>query len=155
MFGKGLLGALAALAVTMLVAATPASAGQAQLRGVQEFDEATGTGTMSGDLVGDWYTLTFDVIGAQPSGTIQAEGTELFVGCWDVSGDGSCAGDDVEGWLAFDFRYSASAGDTGRCRHPIVDAGGEFAGATGLLTFKDRVGPCGETVTTYSGHITL
>jgi len=149
------LGAAAAVAALLLVPAAPASAAQDQLRGSQVIDSQTGVATMSGDLVGDWYTLTFDLAGAQPSGTLQATGSELFVGCWDVDRDGACGGDDVVGWLAFDFHYSASAGGTGRCHHPVVGGGDGFAGATGQLTFKDRVGACGQVVTTYSGHIDL
>ena len=149
------LGAAAAVTALLLAPAVPATAAQGQLRGSQVIDPQTGVATMSGDLVGDWYTLAFDVTGAQPSGTVQATGNELFVGCWDVDLDGTCGGDDVVGWLAFDFRYSASAGGTGRCHHPVVGGGEGFVGATGQLTFKDRVGSCGQSFTTYSGHIDL
>jgi hypothetical protein len=52
---------------------------------------------MTGSLVGCWYTDTLVINPAQPngtpSGTIQATGTEHFVGCLDVDGDGTCAGD--------------------------------------------------------------
>ena len=40
----------------------------------------------------------------------------------------------------------------GRCQHPIVAGTDGFAGATGVLHFKD-VPPGG--IATYTGHITL
>jgi hypothetical protein len=147
---------LTALLVTAAAAWAPgqAWASNDQLRGTQQLvDEETGQYRMHGDLYGDWYTTAFTVTGAQPSGTFQAEGTETFIGCRDLDHSDSCGADEPTGWLDFTFKYSASASGNGRCHHPIVGSGGDFAGARGQLNFKDRTGSCGVVSTTYSGHL--
>ena len=141
-------------ALAALWAAQPASAQVVQLRGTQSTTDGI-VFTMTGDLVGDWYLVDDDGLRVRPSGTVQATGSELFVGCYDADGSGDCGGAEVQGWIAFDYQYSASASGNGRCHHPVVDAGDGFAGTSGQLTFKDRLGACGEVLTTYSGHLDL
>ena len=72
-----------------------------------------------------------------PSGTYIEQGSEVFVGCLNGTTCGT-----------FETTYTFSAkyvDDTfaeeihGRCHHPIVDGTGDFAGATGVLQFKDDV----------------
>ena len=55
------------------------------------------------------------------------------------------------------WRSTTSGRDThaGDCQHPVVDAGNGFAGTTGQLTMKDRLGACGTLRTTYSGHLAI
>ena len=156
-----LCGALSALVcVAALVAAAPASASTIQLSGVQTLtDPATGTFDMEGSLIGTWFTLGFEVVGAHPSGTLQATGTELFVGCLDLGADGACTAGDPSGTLGFEMKFSAKFVPPdfmvelhGRCQHPIVSGTDGFAGATGVIHFKD-IPPGG--VATYKGHISI
>ena len=150
---KRLAVALLATALTFGVAQT-AFAQNVQLRGTQELvSEADGHYLLRGDLYGDWYTTSFDVRGYHPSGTLQATGTETFVGCRDLDRNSRCDTGEPAGWLDFTFMYSSSASGNGRCHHPVVASGGDFAGATGQLNFKDRLGSCGAVYTTYTGHL--
>jgi len=156
-----LCGALSAIVcVAALVAAAPAGASTVQLSGVQTLtDPATGTFDMEGSLIGTWFTLGFEVVGAHPSGTLQATGTELFVGCLDLGADGACTAGDPSGTLGFEMKFTAKFVPPdfmvelhGRCQHPIVSGTDGFAGATGVIHFKD-IPPGG--VATYKGHISL
>jgi hypothetical protein len=152
--------------------AAPASAGTVQVAGVQSApvsfavcaNQTPGLPaySMAGGLIGCWYTDTIVTHAAQPlgtpSGTIQATGTEHFVGCLDRDGDGSCTGD-PHGTLTFTFQLSAKyhtvppfAEIHGRCQHPVVGGTGDFAGATGVITFKDDV-VTGTSL--YRGHVAL
>jgi hypothetical protein len=147
----------AAAAAVALVLVLPASAAPIQVSGEQTLiDEATQTYSMSGSLVGLWYTDSFDCH-AIPGGaetTWPCSGTEHFVGCLDTSGDGSCS-QEAEGMLEFAFTYTGTPVGNGRCHHVIVGSDGAFTGATGQLTFRDRLGECGIVTTTYMGHIDL
>ena len=154
-------GALSAVAcVLALAAAAPAGASTVQLSGVQTLtDPATGTFDMEGSLIGTWYTLSFEVTGVHPSGTLQATGTELFDGCLDLDADGACTTEDPSGTLSFEMKFSGKFVPPdflvelhGRCQHPIVSGTDDFAGATGVIHFKD-IPPGG--VATYNGHISL
>ena len=130
----------------------PASATVVQVRGVQTpVDDVHAA--MTGDLVGTWTLTDFRDLVVHPAGNLKASGAELFEGCLDVGGDGSCGPGDPAGWITFTFEFSTAVSGNGRCHHPVTDAGGDFAGATGQLTMKDRVGSCGELRTTYSGHL--
>jgi hypothetical protein len=113
-------------------------------------DEATGTYSMSGSLVGDWFTDSFDchLIPGGAGVTWPCSGTEHFIGCLDADADGTC---ELNGRLDFTFVYTGTPVGNGRCHHPIVSGEGAFEGATGQLTFKDRLGVCGLT-TTYKGQ---
>jgi hypothetical protein len=148
--GTLLLSAIVCLATA--ASAMPARGAHVQLSGTQTLvDPTSGISAMSGSLVGDWYTTSFQCH-ETPAGTRwPCTGTELFVGCLDASGDGTCSQED-EGWLAFAFEYTGSASGNGRCHHTITEGGGAFAGAGGLITMKDRPTEAG-LVTTYKGHI--
>jgi hypothetical protein len=163
--------ALAALTSGLaIVGAAPASAATVQVTGAQSapvssgpcFDPNAVTSlVMTGGLVGCWYTDTLVTHPAQPngtpSGTIQATGTEHFVGCLDLDADGSCTGD-PSGSLAFTFQFSGKFDPVtgveifGRCQHPITSATGDFAGASGVITFKDDVA---NGTSLYTGHVAL
>ena len=98
---------------------------------------------MSGGLVGCWWVDTFDFRGAHPSGTFQAVGTEHFIGCLDLAGDG-CGGDDPTGSFSttylFTGKFDASGAEIhGRCHHPIVWGTDGFANVTGVINFTDDV----------------
>jgi hypothetical protein len=134
------------------LSATPASAASVQVSGVQTpvssgpcFDPGVASFTMQGSLIGCWYFDTFNAKG-QPSGTFQATGTEHFVGCLDLDGDQACTGGDRQGTLYFSFQFTGKldppvtgAEIRGRCQHPIIAGTGDFAGASGVITFKDDV----------------
>jgi hypothetical protein len=118
--------------------------------------------TMAGGLVGCWYTDTSVINPAQPNGTpggtVQATGTEHFVGCLDLNADGACDTGDPYGTLEFSYQFSGKfdpvtgAEIHGRCQHPITSGSGDFAGATGVITFKDDVA---NGTSLYRGHISL
>ena len=149
------LGMLAALAM-------PANAGTTQVSGIGVFDNACQPPVgnppadpgdyapinLSGSLVGCWYTYVSESK-FNRSGTYQERGTEIFVGCWN----GTCGS--FETTYTFTAKYTD---DTfaeeihGRCHHPIVNGTGDFAGATGVINFKDDVV---NLKFDYKGHISL
>ena len=169
-------------AVLSCVVATPASASQNQVSGVQT--PATipvcssgstaaaaccphpelGTFTMTGGLVGYWCEDTINVTKDQvtPSGIelVHFSGTEHFTGCLDVDNDGTCTGDPT-GTLFFTFsftgQFDAATGNEirGRCHHPIVGGTGDFAGATGVINFKDDVSNPAFVLSPYMGHVSF
>ena len=141
--------ALAGAASVLAVLAVPASAGTTQVSGVAVFNnDCLPTGgsppddlgdypaiDLTGSLYGCWYTYV-SVSQFNPSGTYIEQGTEIFVGCM-----GTRCG-------TFETTYTFTAkyvDDTfaeeihGRCHHPIVGGTGDFAGAKGVLNFKDDV----------------
>jgi hypothetical protein len=153
------------------VGATPALAADVQVSGIQSaplssgpcFDpNAVSSQVMAGDLVGCWYTDTLIIHPAQPDGTpggtVQATGTEHFVGCLDLNGDQSCDSGDPQGTLSLTFQFSGKfdpvtgAEIHGRCQHPIVSGTGDFAGASGVINFKDDVT---NGTSLYTGHVAL
>jgi hypothetical protein len=148
MFRKSLL----ATFVVSLTMAVPASAATTQIGGLQSPDTAgtcpgssMGTYTMAGSLVGCWYTDTF-IYKANPSGTIQASGTEHFVGCLNGSTCGT-----FYTTFTLTAKYAPTLAEIhGRCHHPIVTGTDGFAAATGVLDFKDDVTTGNST---YRGHI--
>lgn len=136
--------ALGVLASVGGVSPVEASQGAVVVRGTQTpvvGDE--GVYTMSGDLIGDWFTTSFDVLGFTPSGALRGAGTELFVGCFDADDSGACDGEDPSGAMTFKFTYTGRFDTTtgallhGRCHHPVTGGTGGFAGASGVLSFHD------------------
>jgi hypothetical protein len=167
----GLATLVAALALAVTASADP---GTTQLRGSLTSlpDEVVGStyylrsevtadpGTAG--LNGQWYQAVFDLATGTPLGachvqptTVQCVGTEWFDGFLDRNGNGVEDVGEESGTIAFTFEYSASASGNARCHHVVTSATGAFAGADGQLTMKDRVGACGEILTTYSGHLSL
>jgi hypothetical protein len=151
---KRLLAALAVLATIGAIAVSGASASATQVSGVQEPTGVEGVSTMTGDLVGTWYETTpldefLAALRVQPSGTIQFTGTELFVGCLGA----------VCGTLSFEYHAELKLVTPdyvqlifGRCQHKVTGGTGGFAGASGVLTFRDDP----ETgCSYYKGHIDL
>lgn len=153
---RGRLTLATALIGLSLLGAAPASGSQTQVSGTQLLvNEATLEYKMLGSLVGDWLTDSFDchLIPGGTGITWPCSGTEHFVGCLDASGDGTCSQEDV-GVLYFSFNFTGTPVGNGRCYHVITGGEDAFEGATGSLTFKDRLGVCG-IETTYKGHISL
>jgi len=114
---------------------------------------------MTGDLVGCWYTDTFDVTQANdnPGGKFKASGTEHFVGCLNTNGNATCDPGEPSGRFDTTFVFTAKFAPTGdeihgRCHHPIVGGTGAFAGAGGGVSFKDIPS---EGRFPYHGEITL
>lgn len=138
---------LAALLLTaMFIAAIPASAGTAQVSGSQFLGGPCPEFTMDGSLVGCWFTDD-STVKVNPSGTVQVTGHEHFDGCLD----GLC------GTLNFAFTFTGKfegpptfAEIHGRCHHVIVSGTGAFAGASGVIDFKDDVST---GIAYYKGHI--
>lgn len=102
-----------------------------------------------GSLDGCWYTYVSESK-FNPSGTYIEQGTEIFVGCLDGTTCGT-----FETTYTFTAKY---VDDTfaeeihGRCHHPIVGGTGDFAGAKGVILFKDDVV---NLIYNYRGHISL
>jgi hypothetical protein len=153
------LAALAALAVPAAATAggwgTPVSV---DVSGTQTVvDEAAGSYSMQGSLIGAWYTTKF-VPRYASSSQFVATGKELFVGCLDANANGSCDAKEPAGSLKFTFMYWASFDPAtgallhGNCVHPITSGGGSFRKAAGVLFMEDT--PTGDTVvTTYKGTV--
>jgi hypothetical protein len=149
------------VAVTGMLVASPAATARAAGMGTTHVSgiqtpvtsgpcwnaDAVASFVMTGDLTGCWYTDQLACL-AQPSGAVQCSGYEHFTG--------SIA--ERHGTLDFAFtftgKYDFSTGAEihGRCHHPIIDAEGDFAGATGSLDFKDDVTT---GCASYTGHITF
>ncbi len=142
---------LVAVAIGTILVAAPASAAATVVTGAQTpvfsgpcFDAAAAfSTTMEGGLVGCWYIDTFVLTGEHPSGTITASGTEHFVGCLDVGGDGTCGADPTgtfDTTYTFTAKYDVSGAEIhGRCSHPIVSGTGGFEGVSGIVEFTDDV----------------
>jgi hypothetical protein len=113
--------------------------------------------TMTGSLIGCWYTDTFEQVMENPNGEILAIGTEHFVGCMDAERRGSCARRDPRGTLAFIYAFEAKFDKSGNelrggCQHPILSGTGDFREARGRLNFTDNVA---NGTSAYRGQITL
>jgi hypothetical protein len=147
----------AAISAAGLLAAGPANAASARVAGVQTpVDLATGHYSMSGSLVGDWYTTSIDSQEVNPdAGTVVVTGKERFEGCLDVNHDRRCTKADPTGTLRFTFVYWADIDPktqlpvNGQCVHPITGGTARFAKAAGVIRFRDN--PDGSSV--YRGRI--
>lgn len=141
-------------ATALVLLVSPASAGTTQVSGIGTplgLDPCNGqtsdfTIAMTGSLVGCWYT-TIAESKFNPSGTYQESGTETFDGCMA----GTC------GTFTTEYTFTAKFVDDtfaeeihGRCHHTIVSGTGGFAGATGMINFKDDVEA---GIFRYAGHI--
>ena len=143
--------AVATVAIVAVQSAAGGGAGAVIVRGDQFIagaencpDADEGTYLMKGDLVGCWYTDTFEVRQEKdnPGGSFKASGTEHFVGCLDTNGSTTCDAGEPYGEFNLTFTYSAKFATTGeqilgRCHHMIVGGTGDFAGASGVISFKD------------------
>jgi hypothetical protein len=152
------------VAVALAAPTTATGAGTTQVSGIGAFNvdcqPPVGTAPANpgdyppidlddGSLDGCWYTYV-DSARINPSGTYVERGTEVFVGCLDGTSCGT-----FETTYTFTAKYTD---DTfaeeihGRCHHPIVGGTGDFAGATGVVLFKDDVV---NLLYHYRGHIRL
>ena len=155
---------MAAVAATALaVLAMPASAGTTRVSGSSVYNTEcqlpagsppSNPGDyppldLSGSLDGCWYTYV-SASKFNPSGTYIEQGTEIFVGCLNGTTCGT-----FETTYTFTAKYTD---DTfleeihGRCEHSIVGGTGDFAGAKGVILFKDDVV---NLKFDYRGHISL
>lgn len=138
-------------ASVLAILAIPASAGTTQVSGVGAFNVGcqppagsppANTGDYppidlsEGSLRGCWYTYVSS-FQLNPSGTYIEQGTEVFVGCLDGT---------ICGTFETTYTFTAKFVDEtfteeihGRCHHPIVGGTGDFAGAKGVILFKDDV----------------
>jgi hypothetical protein len=174
---KRLIPVAALVAALACVVAAPASASRMRVLGIQSppdltagapgdpcsvLDPRTGlasafSNTMSGSLIGCWYTDTFNIVKETPNGAVRATGNENFVGCLDADVDGQCAGGDPHGSLALTYTFEGKFDPNGqeirgRCQHLVVSGTGDFTGASGRIDFKDDVT---NGTSAYRGHITL
>ena len=151
-----LAGPVALLAAGVLAAA-PAGAATSKVEGVQTpVDLASGHYSMSGGLIGEWFTTSIDSQEVNPAaGTITLTGKERFEGCLDVNRDGRCTKKDPSGTMRFsfifwaDFDPATSLVSNGRCVHPVTGGTGRFEKAAGVIRFRDN--PDGSSV--YRGHV--
>ena len=104
---------------------------------------------LTGSLNGCWYTYV-SKSQFNPSGTYLEQGTEIFVGCLNGTTCGT-----FETTYTFTAKY---VDDTfaqeihGRCHHPIASGTEGFAGAKGVINFRDDVV---NLKFDYRGHISL
>jgi len=153
---------LSVAASLLAVLAMPASAGTTQVSGIGVYNTACQPPVgsppanpgdyppieLSGSLSGCWYTY-IESSKFNRSGTYQETGTELFIGYINGS----------YGTFTTTYTFTGKFVDEtfaeeihGRCHHPLASGTGVFAGAKGLINFKDDV------VTPkfdYRGHISL
>jgi hypothetical protein len=91
---------------------------------------------LTGSLSGCWYTYV-STSQFNPSGTYVEQGTETFVGCLNGLACGT-----FETVYTFTAKYTDETFTQeihGRCEHRVVDGTGGFAGAKGVILFKDDV----------------
>jgi hypothetical protein len=141
---------------TIFAAAPTASAASPVVMGLQVVNasgdacsDESADFTMTGGLVGCWFIDSLVLTGETPSGSAMFSGTEHFTGCIDADLSGGCGGSDPSGTFfttfTFTAKFDASGNELhGRCHHPIYQddthiATGDFASATGVLTFTDDV----------------
>jgi hypothetical protein len=153
---------LAVAASLLALLAMPANAGTTQISGSGVFNTGCQPPEgnppvdpgdyppieLTGSLHGCWYTYVSSAK-FNRSGTYQETGTEIFVGCFN----GTC------GTFETTYTFTAKYVDEtfaeeihGRCHHPIASGTGGFAGATGVVNFKDDVV---NFKFDYRGHIDL
>jgi hypothetical protein len=143
--------------------AMPASAGTTQVSGIGMFNTECQPPVgsppddlgdypaidLTGSLNGCWYTYV-SKSQFNPSGTYLEQGTEIFVGCLNGLACGT-----FETIYTFTAKYvdeTFAEEIHGRCEHRIVGGTEDFAGAKGVLLFKDDVV---NLKFDYKGHISL
>ena len=153
----------ALLVVAAATLASAASAGVRQASGAMAvvdagdpLDVTDDVTQVWGDLIGFWWTTSFDLGVATRSGVVTGSGTERFDGCLDANRNGACDGGDPSGSLYLTFTYSGKFDPEtfallhGRCHHPITRGTQGFEGATGVIQMRDDP----ETgCTYYRGHL--
>ena len=153
---------LSVAASLLAVLAMPASAGTTQVSGIGVFDTECQPPVgsppadlgdyppikLTGSLYGCWYTYV-ESSKFNRSGTYQETGTELFIGYFNGS------------YGTFETTYTFTGkyvDDTfaeeihGRCHHPLASGTEGFAGAKGMINFKDDVV---NLKFDYKGHVSL
>jgi hypothetical protein len=147
---------VAALVVAGVAAGAPAPV---KVKGTQTvIDEAKGQYEMQGSLVGKWNVTAFKTNYQGPDGEFVGSGKEMFSGCHDADGNGTCGAGEPTGTLRFSFVYWANfhpktqALVRGECVHPVTGGTGGFKNVKGIIHMVDR--PAGKTVkTTYAGSL--
>jgi hypothetical protein len=158
--GAALVGALA-LALTGYAFGAPAgTARPLHVKGTQTIvNEAKGTYTMHGDLVGSWRVTAFTTNYQGADGRFVGSGKELFSGCRDTNLNGACGAGEPKGTIRLTFVYWASFNPktkalvSGRCVHPVTGGTGAFAGIKGIIHMTDTPA-AGGVETTYVGSLT-
>ena len=155
------LAAVWALALAGGAGAAPATQVDGVMRVVDPgdpFDVTDDVTQVWSDLIGYWWTTTFELGVVTTSGVVHGEGNERFDGCLDANENGVCDPSDPAGSLYLTFTYSGKFDPEtfallhGRCHHPITGGSGGFAGATGVIQMRDDpVTGC----TYYRGHLKL
>ena len=142
--------AAAVAALVLAVLAMPASAETTDVSGIAVFNNECQPPVgsppvdpgdyppidLTGSLHGCWYTYVSSSK-FNRSGTYQETGTEIFVGCLNGLACGT-----FETIYTFTGKYvdeTFSEEIHGRCEHRIVGGTEDFAGAKGVLLFKDDV----------------
>ena len=144
-----------------LLAASASAKTTYRLSGEQvAVNEDEGIYKMRGSLIGRWRITSFQEAPPGQSPYFYATGTEKFRGCLNRGRDHSCKGD-PRGTLSFTLEYWAlfrsedpSSLVWGACWHPVVSGTGDFAGASGVLTFVDTPTKNGVKIA-YIGNLTL
>lgn len=128
--------AAVALAATIPLTVSAGGQGSTIVQGIQHAYGTCGNGTgylMTGDLQGCWWIDT--AIEGPSRGTALIRGTEHFTGSI-----GSRYGTFYTTYtFTAQFDDETGAELHGRCHHPVVGGEGDFAGISGVLTFKDVV----------------
>jgi len=144
----------------LVVAGTAASANApVKVKGTQTvIDEAKGKYEMHGSLVGKWNTTAFKTDYQGTDGEFVGSGKEVFSGCHDADGNGTCDAGEPTGTLRFTFIYWATFNPKtqalvrGECVHPVTGGTGGFRNVKGIVHMVDR--PAGKEVkTTYTGSL--
>ena len=122
------------LAATIPLSVSAGGKGSTIVQGIQHAYGTCGDGTgflMTGDLQGCWWIDTTEV--GPSKGTFLARGREHFTG-WIGSRYGT-----FSTTYTFTAQFDGDVELHGRCHHPVVGGDGDFAGISGVLTFKDVV----------------
>ena len=137
-----LIAVAAALATILVVPATAAGAIEPNVEGLATFVDECGGATslitleLEGSFDGCLYTDEITQAKFRPDGVYIEHGFETIVGCLDTPAGQKC------GTLQTSYEYVATFDAegtqlTGGCTHPIIGGSGDFAGASGIIVFRD------------------